>query len=48
MSRGVKRGWGHATFEKCLGHSCKNVQWAFVEFRIEVAARERDLRVVCS
>lgn len=33
-------------FEKLLGHSRKNVQWAFVKFRTEAVARERDLNVV--
>lgn len=38
---------GHITFEKLLGHSCKNVQWAFLKLRIEATAREKDLSVVC-
>lgn len=46
MSRKVKEDELGAE-ETLLGHSCKNVQWAFVKFRIEAAARERDLSVVC-
>lgn len=33
-------------FEKFLGHSCRNVQWACLTFRREAMARERDLNFV--